>query len=74
MKRTKAFLKRLFNRKVRAALYGAGLAAVPALVASGDIPAWAIPIAGPFLLALLNLKPNDLEPPADELGEYPEQD
>lgn len=56
---------RIFNRNVRTALYMAGLAAVPGLIASGDLPLWAAPIAGPFLLALLNLSPDDV-PEDDE--------
>lgn len=57
-------IRALFPRPVRASLYAAGVAAVAALVTSGELPAWASPLAGPFLLALLNLSKADVEPPA----------
>lgn len=56
-------VKLVFNRRVRAALYGAGIAADGALVAAGELPAWTLAVAGPLLLALLNLSPADV--PAD---------
>lgn len=60
MKTVKALLKHVFNRAVRGSLYGAGIAAVAALVATGEIPAWAAPVAAPLLLALLHLSPADV--------------
>lgn len=54
-------LRAIFNRRVRAGLYLVALALVPSFVAAGDLPAWALPLAGPPLLALLNLSPGDVE-------------
>ena len=54
-------LRRIFTRPVRASLYAVALAAFTSLVAAGKIPAWAAPVAAPFLLALLNLTPKDVE-------------
>lgn len=61
MEKIKRLARAVFTRKVRASLYGAGIAGTAALVASGDLPAWASPLAAPFLLALLNLAPADVD-------------
>lgn len=60
-----AFLNRILTRNVRGALYSAGAAAIPGLVASGDLPAWALPFAAPLLLALLKLSPEDVDEEPD---------
>lgn len=55
-------LRTIFTRRVRAALYGAGIAADAALIASGDFPGWTAAVAAPLLLAILNLTPAEVEP------------
>lgn len=57
-------IKRMFPAPVRAWLYGLGLASVPALVYFDLIEPEAAVLAGPFLLALLNVPKN--ENPDDE--------
>lgn len=61
----KRFLKAAFPRRVRAALYGAGYAALVALVASGELPAWVLAPGSPLMLAILNLTPADVEDQED---------
>lgn len=52
-------IKALFPAPVRAWLYGLGLASIPILVWQDVIEPEAAALAGPFLLALLNVPKGD---------------
>lgn len=65
LKLVRRLARAAFTRKVRASLYAAAIAAVAALVGSGELPPWSVAVAGPLLLALLNLSPDDVDPDQD---------
>lgn len=60
MEKAKRILKAIFVRRVRVAIYSGVSAADVALVASGDLPAWTLVAVPSFLLAILNLSPDDV--------------
>lgn len=52
-------VRRMFPAPVRAWLYGLGLASIPVLIYFDVIDPEAAALAGPFLLALLNVPKKD---------------
>lgn len=59
-------LAKIFNRQVRKYVYLLSVAFVPVAVYFGWIEPEASAIVLPFILALLNLSPSDVEQPVEE--------
>lgn len=61
LEQAKAILRAVFTRSVRRYIYGVAFAADSALVVLHVLPPLSLVALGPFLLALLNLNPKDVD-------------